>query len=169
MIMQTIVEDLLEEDKEAVRRLLVTSYEQYESEYNDPTLWGAYLKDIYHAVDNLNVDKILVVKHDSVIVGSMQLFQSSVQAYKEWDIQISAPIIRFLAVHPDARGLGVAQELLKSGIDYARKLDASSIYLHTSDAMEKAIQLYEWIGFKRDETKEVVKGDLLIKCFRFDL
>ena len=169
MIMQITVVNLLEEDKEAVRQLLVESYAQYESDYKDPTVWQSYLKDIHNAVDNPNVAKTLVAKHDSAIVGSMQLFQSSVQAYDGWEVKIASPIIRMLAVHPDARGLGVAQELLKSGIQYARTLHTSSIYLHTSDAMKKAIKLYEWIGFKRDKTKDLMKGDLLVKCYRFDL
>lgn len=166
---QIVVEDLLEEDKEAVRQLLLKSYAEYEMNYQDSGLWELYLDDIYHAVDNPNVDITLVAKHDSVPVGSIQLFQSSDQAYEAWDVYITAPIIRFLAVDPDARGLGVAQELLKGSIAYARGQHASSIYLHTNDAMEKAIQLYEWIGFKRDQTKDYVKEDLPIKCYRYDL
>lgn len=169
MIMQIEIEDLLEEDKEAVRQLLVKSYAEYESNYQDPAVWQSYLNDIQSAVDNPTVDRVFVAKHDSKIVGSVQLFQSAEQAYKGWDLQIPSPIIRFLAVDPNARGLGVAQELVKGGIQYARDLDASSIYLHTSDAMKKAIQLYEWIGFKRDQTQEFMKGDALIKCYRFDL
>jgi len=164
-----IVEDLLEEDKEVVRNLLVKSYAQYESEYENPAAWQSYLKDINYSIDNPNVDKILVAKNDSTIVGSMQLFQSAEKAYGRSDLQISSPIIRLLAVHPEARGLGVAQQLLKSGINYAKALHASSIYLHTSDSMQKAIQLYEWIGFKRDKTKEFIKSDMLIKCYRLDL
>ena len=169
MIMQITVEDLLEEDKEVVRQLLVESYAQYENDYKNPTVWQSYLNDIYHAVDNPNVDKILVARHDKKIVGCMQLFQSADQAYNGWGLQILSPIIRFLAVDPAARGLGVAQELVKSGIQYASERQATSIYLHSSDAMKKAIQLYEWMGFKRDQKQEFVKGDILVKCYRYDL
>lgn len=169
MIQQTIVESLLDEDKEAVRNLLVKSYGEYESEFKDPDRWRSYLIEINNSVDNPNVDKILVAKSGSVIVGSLQLFKSAEEAYEDWGLQISSPIIRLLAVDPEARGLGVARELLKSSIEYANALHASSIYLHTSDAMQKAIQLYEWIGFKRDKTKEIMKNDILIKCYRLDL
>jgi ribosomal protein S18 acetylase RimI-like enzyme len=74
-----------------------------------------------------------------------------------------------LGVHPHARGRGVAQELLKASINYAKELGAVSLYLHSSDRMDKAIRLYEWLGFKRDETKEFQNQEILVKCYRFDL
>jgi hypothetical protein len=43
------------------------------------------------------------------------------------------------------------------------------LYLHSSDKMHQAIRLYEWFGFKRDQTKEFQNQEILVKCFRFDL
>lgn len=164
-----VVMELAEDEKETVRRLLVESYQQYESEYRDPQVWRDYMKDIISSVDNPHVDKILVAKNDQTILGSLQLFQSSEKAYDRPELQIFSPIIRLLAVHPSARGCGVAQALLKAGISYAKSLGAANLYLHTSDSMQKAIELYEWLGFKRDQTKEFNKSDILVKCYRFDL
>ena len=164
-----VIKDLAEEEKETVRRLLIESYQQYEREYRDPQVWTDYMQDIMSSVDNPHVDKILVAKEDQTILGSLQLFQSSEKAYDRPELQISSPIIRLLAVHPSARGRGVAQALLKAGITYAKSLGATNLYLHTSDSMNKAIQLYEWFGFQRDQTKEFNKSDFLVKCYRLDL
>lgn len=166
---QVIVGELVIEDKEAVRQLLVESYQQYESAYKDPAAWQSYTRDIRAAVDNPNVDKILVAKKNSTIVGTMQLFRSSEKAYGKPELEIESPIIRLLAVHPSARGIGVAQALLMEGVSNAQTFGATAIYLHTTDAMHKAIQLYEKFGFRRDVSKEFMKNNLSIKCYRFDL
>lgn len=164
-----VIKELREKDKEVVRRLLVESYKQFEVEYTNPIIWTEYLADIISSVDNPRVEKILVAESDQTIIGSLQIFQSSDHAYERPELKIVAPIIRLLAVHPCARGQGVAQELVKAGVDYARSIGAPNIYLHTSDKMQKAIRLYEWLGFKRDQAKEFTKGDFLVKCYRFDL
>lgn len=44
MINTIVVDELIEADKETVRRLLVESYQQYEHEYSNPEAWEGYLK-----------------------------------------------------------------------------------------------------------------------------
>lgn len=169
MAISVVITELQEEEKELVRQVLVESYQQYENKYASPEIWEEYLQQIRASIDNPQVDKILVAKSNQDVLGTLQLFESSEKAYGISELQIFSPIIRLLAVHPKARGQGVAQTLLKASIDYAKQKGASSIYLHSSDRMQKAIQLYEWLGFKRDETKEFQKYDTLVKCFRLDL
>lgn len=166
---QIVVTELVEKDKEIVRRILIESYQQYESEYKSPEVWQDYLADITASIDNPQVDKILVAKSGEDVLGTLQLFQSSEKAYERPELEIFSPIIRLLGVHPNARGRGVAQELLKASIDYAKEQGATSLYLHSSDIMHKAIRLYEWFGFKRDFSKEFHNHDNLVKCFRLDL
>ena len=166
---QIIIDEIREDEKEQVRNLLVKSYQQYEHSYKDPEIWKMYLENIQSSVDNPDVDKILVAKSNQDILGSLQLFQSSEKAYARPELEIFSPIIRLLGVHPEARGRGVAQELLKASVDYAKELGATSLYLHSGDKMHKAIRLYEWFGFKRDQTKEFQNQQVLVKCFRFDL
>jgi GNAT superfamily N-acetyltransferase len=165
---QIIVSELQQEDKETVRQVLIESYQQYEPAYSDPQVWQTYLADITASVDNPQVDKILVAKNDQEVLGSLQLFQSSEKAYGKPELEIFSPIVRLLGVHPKARGLGVAQKLLKESINYAQELGHANLYLHSSDKMHKAISLYEWLGFKRDYSKEFYNHDILVKCFRRD-
>lgn len=166
---QIVVTELVEKEKEAVRQVLIESYQQYEHEYPNPQVWRDYLADITSSVDNFKVDKILVAKSNQEILGTLQLFSSSEKAYGRPELRIFSPIIRLLGVHPKARGLGVAQELIKASIHYAKSQGATKLYLHSSDRMIHAIRLYEWLGFKRDISKEFVNHDILVKCFRLDL
>ncbi len=169
MINQIIIDELVEKEKETVRRLLVESYQQYEHEYTSTQVWEEYLANIKSSVDNPDVDKILVAKSDQQILGTLQLFETSEKAYQKPELQIFSPIIRLLAVHPDARGCGVAQELIKASVHYAKSKGSTKLYLHSGDKMHKAIRLYEWLGFKRDQTKEFMNNDILVKCYRLDL
>ena len=166
---QIIIDELVEDEKETVRRLLVESYQQYEHEYSSPQVWEEYLANITSSVDNPDVDKILVAKTDQHILGTLQLFETSEKAYQRPELQIFSPIIRLLAVHPEARGRGVAQELLKACVQYAKSKGSNKLYLHSGDKMQKAIRLYEWLGFKRDQSKEFMNNDILVKCYRLDL
>ncbi len=164
-----IVSELKEEDKEIACRVLIESYQQYENEYSDPHIWQEYLANIETSFDNPHVDKILVAKSRNEVLGTLQLFQSSEKAYGKPELEIFSPIIRLLGVHPKARGRGVARALLQSSIKYAVEQGSNHLYLHSSDKMHKAIQLYEWLGFKRDLSKEFFNHDILVKCYRLDL
>ncbi|MFP3490614.1 GNAT family N-acetyltransferase, partial [Staphylococcus sp. SIMBA_130] len=81
--------------------------QQYEA-YFTPQGWKDYSERIVSSIDNPNVDKILVAKINQDILGSLQLFRSAEKAYEKPELQIQAPIIRLLGVHPSARGRGVA-------------------------------------------------------------
>lgn len=169
LISNIIVEELVEEEKGNVQELLIASYQQYEHSFSDPEFWKGYLEDIKTSLDNPYVDRILVAKQGSDILGTVQLFKTAEKAYKRMEVPIYDPFIRLLAVHPKARGRGIAIELLKACVNYAKEIEAKSIYLFTGNEMAKAIRLYEWFGFKRDFTREFVNNDNSPKCYRFDI
>jgi len=169
MTSQIIVNELIEDDKEIVRRLLIESYRQYEPDYTDPQIWKNYLAEITASVDNPRVAKILVAKIDRKILGTLQLFHSSEKAYERPELGIFSPIIRLLAVHPAARGHGIARELLKASVNDVKKQGFTELYLHTSDKMAKAIRLYERFGFQRDLSKDFQSADIHVKCYRLDI
>lgn len=163
------IDTLKENEKEAVGRLLVESYAQYKDSYAKLQDWLDYASDLAASVNNPNVAKFLVAKDGEGVLGTLQLFSDSEMAYNKPDLEIYSPIIRMLAVSPTARGKGIAQALLKESINYAHEIGAKHIYLHTSDKMSKAIRLYEYLGFKRDTSKEFNKLNFLVKCYRLDI
>ncbi|MDQ0206541.1 GNAT family N-acetyltransferase [Alkalicoccobacillus murimartini] len=164
-----VVSTLQNEDKDIVKELLIDSYSQYEEVFRSPEAWENYLQNIKSSLDNPNVEQILVAKQGQNILGSIQFFESGEKAYQRPELDIQHPVVRLLAVHPNARGLGVAQILLRESLDIAASRGASYLYLHTGDIMEKARALYEWLGFKRDQKNEFSNGNSLVRCYYFDL
>ncbi|MFJ8066943.1 GNAT family N-acetyltransferase [Psychrobacillus sp. NPDC096426] len=163
------IDTLKENDKVAVGRLLVESYAQYQDSYANLQDWLDYASDLASSVNNPQVEKFLVAKDGEDVLGTLQLFTNSEMAYNRPELEIYSPIIRMLAVSPAARGKGIAQALIRESIAYAHAVGADHIYLHTSDKMSKAIRLYEYLGFKRDTSKEFNKLNFLVKCYRLDI
>lgn len=165
-----IVDTLQYTDKESVTKLLIDSYQQYEEVFRSPEAWQEYRESIQTSLDNPNLDEVLVAWYEGKIVGSIQMYTSGEMAYQNPEMgAIEHPVIRLLAVHPSARGLGVAQALIQESIKRATTNGADYLYLHTGDIMAKAKELYEWLGFKRDETYEFSNGDSVVRCYFYDL
>lgn len=163
------IDDIRVGEFEQVSEKLVESYSQYQTSYNRKEDWLEYAESLRNSVHNPFVDRILVARDGDEILGSLQLFTNSETAYNLPHLAIFSPIIRMLGVSPAARGKGVAQALLRESISYAREKGADHIYLHSTDLMADAIRLYEWLGFKRDTSKEFNKLNFVVKCFRYDM
>jgi len=168
MVHTILIETLAEQDKEETRKVLLESYEQYQHTFEDLDDWHSYYEAIKVSLDNPHIESVLVAKSEDQILGTLQIYGSSEHAYDRPELNIQGPIIRLLGVHPEARGKGIATELLKAGLDYARAQQAPSLYLHTSDKMADAIRLYERLGFQRDFDKQFQNRHVLVKCYRYD-
>lgn len=169
VITEVTVGTLQDHEKAIYRTVLVESYLQYKDFYQDPQVWEGYLNDIRASIDNPNAEKVLVAKIGDEIVGGLQLFLDSEKAYGRPYLNIDSTIIRLLGVHPRGRRKGVAKKLLHESFNFARSRGDKALYLHSSDIMPTAIQLYLSNGFVRDTSKEFQKGDILVKSFRYDL
>nr|WP_028561071.1 GNAT family N-acetyltransferase [Paenibacillus pinihumi] len=155
-------------DAEAVLRVMLEAYQQYENELPEP-IWEQYKESISASVHEGNPKARLVAGLDGEIVGSVQLFLSSEEAYGRADLHINSPIIRFLSVSPKVRGRGVATLLIQESARRSLELGSSLLYLHTSDMMQSAVQLYERLGFERAYDKEFHNGNTLVKSYKLQL
>ncbi|MED3725669.1 GNAT family N-acetyltransferase [Priestia filamentosa] len=164
-----IISKMSELEKEETRALLLASYGQYEKDYEDKSVWEEYKANIGGSLEKQGIDRILVAKQGKEIVGTLQIFCNGETAYNKPELEIFDPIVRLLAVHPKARGRGVAKALLNESFLYAKNKGARCLYLHSGEMMKEAISLYERLGFKRDYSKEFSNQDILVKCFRYDL
>lgn len=153
---------------ETIRNLIVDSYIQYKDEFESER-WERYFQELITAVDNEQIDSLLVAKSKNTILGTVQLFPNGTVAYGEPTLKMNHPIIRFLAVHPKGRGLGIAKKLLDCSIEYARKKEATHISLHTTDMMKDAVKLYRKYGFERHEAYDFDKEGKVIHCYSFTL
>jgi len=164
------ISTLSEEDKEAARDVLITSYEQYRDSFKSQEAFNNYLLDIKKSLDNPKIEKVLIAKDDNqAVLGTLQIYANSEEAYGRPELNIQTPIVRLLGVHPSARGKGVARKLLQESIEYAKQKGAKSLYLHTGEIMKDAIRLYERFGFQRDFEKEFGNRGNLVMCYRFDI
>uniref|UniRef100_UPI00035C4CFA GNAT family N-acetyltransferase n=2 Tax=Bacillati TaxID=1783272 RepID=UPI00035C4CFA len=94
-------------DREAIQKLLVEAYEEYEHLLPEGR-WEEYREEMREsAADDRPLARI-VAEYDGEIVGAVQLYMSAKEAYGLPELQIDTPIIRYLSVLPKARGKGVA-------------------------------------------------------------
>ncbi|MDQ0901220.1 MULTISPECIES: GNAT family N-acetyltransferase [unclassified Paenibacillus] len=156
------------EDRGVIRQLLAEAYGQYQSVLS-PEGWELYKENILASVDGDAPTARIVAEVDGEIVGSSLLYHSSEVAYGLPELNIQTPIIRLLAVSPQARGKGIATELIKESARRALELGATTLHLHTSDMMESAVKLYERLGFERAFDKDIQKGDVVVKSYRLHL
>jgi GNAT superfamily N-acetyltransferase len=61
--------------------------------------------------------------------------------------------LRWVLVHPDARGRGLGRRLLAEAIAFCRAAGYRSVYLWTVHTLETAARLYLDTGFRKTETK----------------
>jgi GNAT superfamily N-acetyltransferase len=165
---KVIVRDAEVEDRAAIISVLLDAYQQYEQTLSAKR-WAQYRDSIMQAVDSAQTKARLVAEVNGEIVGSVFVFDSSVTAYGSAELDIRNPIIRLLGVSREARGLGVATELIRSSANLALEWNADTLHLHTSDMMDSAVRLYERLGFERAYDKEFMNGDLLVKSYRLRL
>lgn len=158
------IRDAAEADRERIRQVLLAAYEQYRSEMPQDR-WEEYRDNIFHSVDKPGPTGWLVAELDGRIVGSATLFSSSLTAYGH-DLGIESPIVRLLAVAPEARGHGVATALLREAAKRAKEDGAQTLHLHTSDMMASAVRLYERLGFERAIDKDIWNGHHHVKSYR---
>lgn len=63
--------------------------------------------------------------------------------------------LRWVVVHPKARGLGLGRKLLAKAMDYCTEKGFRSVYLETTDGLEASRHLYDALGFEViEETTE---------------
>lgn len=165
---EIVIREVSEKEVPFIGQLLLESYKQYELAFEGER-WKTYEQELRSAAENKYIDKFLVAQYKGQLIGTIQLFRSSYEAYGLSHLDIHQPIIRFLAVHPNGRGLGIAKKLLETVIIHARTDGMKSIYLHTTDIMEQAIQLYKHYGFVRYPKKDFLKNNNPIACYKLDL
>ncbi|OBZ16207.1 hypothetical protein A8L34_27280 [Bacillus sp. FJAT-27264] len=155
-------------DSEAIKRVLLEANGHLENTI-PPEQWENYKVSIEAAAAGKGntTQARLVAELDEEIVGTAFLFESSEMAYGY--VGIHTPIVRMLAVAKEARGLGIATELIRVVAALARESGAEFLHLHTSEMMESAVRLYVRLGFERAYEYDTLNGEVLAMCYRLPL
>ena len=109
--------------------------------------WPRFLADLLDLDRHTSVGQLVVAEVDGVVRGSATFYpDSSIQGFG-WPPGWSGG--RGLAVHPSARGRGVAAAILAELECRARRICAPEFAFHTAQFMTTAVALYERLGYRR--------------------
>ncbi|GAA4698688.1 GNAT family N-acetyltransferase [Nocardioides conyzicola] len=134
------------DDHAAMRAVITAAYAQYEMAVG-PEAFDRYLADLLDLDLHASHGPLVVAEVDGVVRGSAAFYPESAAQGLGWPAGWSGG--RALAVHPDARGHGVARALVAACEELAHEYGAPVFAFHTLELMTDAIRLYERLGFVR--------------------
>jgi ribosomal protein S18 acetylase RimI-like enzyme len=164
-----IVRDARADEHAIVRELTLGAYAQYAT-IMTLTAWAPLERAVHLALASTETVHRIVAELGGTIVGSVQLYPAAADAYEGVTHRVHWPVMRLLAVAPEARGLGVGRVLVDECVRRARADGAREIGLHTSASMRAAMRLYERMGFARiPEFDFQPEGAELVEAYRLPL
>lgn len=135
-------------DLDSIMKLAFKSWVGFKKELTEEN-WNSLQKTLDTSqifIDLLtNTYSVLAETADGEIVGMAFLVSSGnpTDLFEE-----SWSYIRFVSVDPDFGGRGLGKTLTEKLITHAQETNETVIALHTSEMMQKAISIYEKLGFK---------------------
>lgn len=142
------------------------------AEYFPPEPWGpwvGYKEDLVAVDRRAKESEQIVVVLDGKIVGAVAFYPTGTEEGAQGRPAEWAGI-RYLAVHPDARGRGLARALTVECVRRARERGVKVLGLMTGNFMMAAQGLYDSMGFIRvPELDEHVGPGLVGLQYRMDL
>jgi GNAT superfamily N-acetyltransferase len=157
-------------DRTAIREVTLAAYQEYAAKM--PAHWERYREGILSTLSAVAPAEQVVAEQDGRLVGTVLLYPPGTifASASRPSVPLVWPEMRLLAVAPAARGGGVGTALVDECIRRARRNGSAVLTLHTSDAMQTAMKLYERIGFVRAPELDFHPApDLTVKGYRFDL
>ncbi len=129
------------------------------------------LQNIGDLTQNPAIKLLVAVSNENEIGGAVVYF-SDMKHYgsagKAPQIKHSAGF-RFLAVDANSRGHGLGRKLTNYCIERARKEGCIQVVIHSTAAMQVAMDMYQRMGFKRFQEIDFVKGELKVFGFKYEL
>ena len=140
------VRDAVPADYPAIREVVIAAYRQY-ADLIARDAFSPYLADLLDLEAHARHGRLLVVEGGGRILASGAFYPDASVQGVGWPPGWAGG--RGLAVHPDARGRGVARAMIAAFERLALAADAPVFAFHTASFMTGAITLYEWLGYRR--------------------
>jgi GNAT superfamily N-acetyltransferase len=141
-----LVRDAVPADYPAIREVVIAAYRQY-ADLIDRDVFSPYLADLLDLETHAHHGRLLVAEEHGRILASGAFYPDASVQGVGWPPGWAGG--RALAVHPDARGHGVARAMIATVEQLAREAGAPVFAFHTASFMTKAIALYERLGYQR--------------------
>ena len=88
-------------------------------------------------------DRIWIAEKGEKVVGTIAIVSVSERVAQ----------LRWLLVHPDARGIGLGKRLVQDAVDFSRACRYQSVFLWTVNILPVATHLYRSVGFQKTEER----------------
>ncbi len=165
---RSLVRDAIDEDLDNVALLIRDAYQEYQANFS-PEVWEGYARDIMDVRSRLDTSELIVAENSGRLVGAVTFYpNTSPSDQGGWPAGWTG--IRLLAVHPDARGMGIARVLMDECLRRSRLLSATALGLHTTELMGIARGMYERMGFVRVPEYDFQAGpEVVVLGYRLDL
>lgn len=111
----------------------------YQEEYEYSIAFEAYVAESFYKFlikYNPENDRLWCAEHNGNIIGCIGIVGGGESAQLRW----------FL-VAPHYRSIGLGKKLLKEALDFVKVKNYKSVYLDTTNDLDKAISMYKRIGF----------------------
>lgn len=176
-MMDTLVRPMSGADIPIVRDVLEAANRPF-AEVVPAPIFDAYLANVLDIESRLEHGRALVAEHHGRVVGTITYYRDANDEGIGPRLAPGTAGIRAVAIHPDARGLGLGRRLALAAVDLARADGRRAIVLHTWWLMSAAIGLYESVGFRRDPGLDAdtraffpagVDEEVPVLAFRLDL
>jgi GNAT superfamily N-acetyltransferase len=133
-------------DYDAIRVVVRAAYGQYQS-LLEGRLYRRYLDDLLDIDMHAARGRLIVAELDGAIAASAAFHPEATVQGLGWPAGWASG--RGLAVHPAARGRGVARAMLTNFEQLARQSHAAAFGFHTAEFMTAAVALYQRMGYER--------------------
>ncbi len=162
------VRDAGVEDLDQVSLLIRDAYQEYQANFS-PEVWEGYARDIMDVRSRLDTSELIVAENSGRLVGAVTFYpNTSPSDQGGWPAGWTG--IRLLAVHPDARGMGIGRVLMDECLRRSRLRSATALGLHTTELMGIARGMYERMGFVRVPEYDFQAGpEVVVLGYRLDL
>ena len=145
-------------ERRSIRDITVAAYAQYQAVMT-PGFWTRYQHNLIATLEGEGNFERIVAEQNGSLVGSVLLYPPAADSYASAAISTSYPEVRFLAVLPQMRGLGIGTALMQECERRAREAGAQAIGLHTMEVMRDAILMYERLGYVRTPETDFRPGE----------
>jgi len=145
------------EDVTQLKKLALSAYGEFEKELtteNWNVLHGKQQSENSY-INLLKISTCFVCEVDDNLVGVAYIILSG---HPTEIFEVNWSYIRMVGVEPAYRGHGIAKQLTKHCIEYAKQNGETIIALHTSEMMDAAIYIYEKMGFKQIKELQPIFG-----------
>jgi ribosomal protein S18 acetylase RimI-like enzyme len=145
--------DFTSADAEAVNRVALSAFRQYQHDYQD---WAAFSDRIGNMAALAASGEIVVARVDGQLAGAVAYVGPGKEKAPFFDAEW--PILRMLVVEPRFRTRGIGSALTEECVRRAVRDRAPLIALHTSRIMKVALSMYERMGFKLEREAPAICG-----------